>query len=165
LWPPSIEPTGHNDAVRIEDPSGRTWWVGRRWLPWKPRKRARVDKFNEDGLELLEALEHPVLLVIGLLVLFPALAILLLLLLEWLAVLALVPLLALVRLALPVPWTVVARRRDPDGTRYRYATAVRGWGASRVLMESAAGEIRQAGEPTSFGTPNVRYARRRRAVT
>jgi hypothetical protein len=148
--------------VRIDDPSGRTWWVGRRWLPWKPRKRARVGTVDASFLELLAALEHPIFFAIGLLLVLPALAILLLLLVEWLAVLALLPLLALARLALPVPWTVVARRRDPDGTRVRYASAVRGLPASRALIDTAAQEITRRGEPTSFGAPNIRRPAPRR---
>jgi hypothetical protein len=151
--------------MRVDDPSGRTWWVGRRWLPWKPRKRARVNRFNDGALEFLEVVEHPVLLVVFLLLLFPVLAVLLLLLLEWLAVLAVLPLLVLARLALPIPWTVVARRRDSDGTRFRYAVPVRGLAASRALIATAADEIARTGRPTSFGAPNVRPGRRRgRAV-
>jgi hypothetical protein len=141
--------------MRVDDPFGRTWWVGRRWLPWKPRRRSRTT-VNPEALELAEAAEHPVLLVIVLLFVFPVLAVLLLLLVEWLAVLALLPLLFLLRMALPVPWTVVARRRDPDGSRTRYASPMRGLAASRALIDTVAAEIARSGEPTSLGQANVR---------
>ena len=44
----------------------------------------------------------------------------------------------LVRLALPVPWTVVARRRDPDGSRTRYAAPKRGLAASGAAKKRCA---------------------------
>jgi hypothetical protein len=152
------------DGVRVVDPYGRAWWVGRRWLPWKPRRRARVPIVNEAAAEAMEAAEHPVILVIVLLALFPIVPILLLLLAEWLAVLALIPLLVLARLALPIPWTIVARRRDPDGTRVRYAAARRGLFVSRALIDRAAHEIVRSGAPGSLGRPNVRPPRADRTV-
>jgi hypothetical protein len=74
---------------------------------------------------------------------------------EWLIALLALPALAAVRLALPIPWPVVARGRGVDGRRVRYAVDVAGWRASARVIEATAEDIRVHGEPRALGGPTA----------
>ncbi len=136
--------------MRVRAPDRRRWWVGRRWLPWRPRLRAAPG-----GIDFSAAFDGDDVFVLVLVLLFalPILLFLTLFAVEWLLVLGCLPLLFLVRLVLRVPWPVVARSRDDAGARIRCATEVRGWRASRDLIRVVADEIRRYGRPRSLPAP------------
>lgn len=114
----------------------------RRWLP----------DFNPGGGFYVENLIE--LLVLAAVVI-PFLVLLLLLAVEWLLALVLVPLLALVRIVLPLAWTVVAHPTGRTADQERYAAEVCGWRTSRRVMREAADEIRRNGRPSQ--PPLIRH--------
>ncbi|MDI1466262.1 hypothetical protein QEZ54_35320 [Catellatospora sp. KI3] len=142
---------------RASGADGREWWVGRRWLPWKPK--ARDFGPGDSGLMEFGSVDlgdHPVgcaiAIAVGLLVLaFPFLLALAIFVTEWLIVLLLLPLFVLIRTLFGVPWRVVGRGRSPDGRRWRYYTQVQGWRGSGELIDRALADIRVYGEPRCLG--------------
>lgn len=127
---------------RVIAPDGRRWRVGRRWLPWRPRKRD-IDLADipippiDDGL--LVAL---VIVVAGFVlgIVLSLLAIVVVFATEWLLVALIVPLAALWRLAWRKPWTVYAI----TGKRVVLRRAV-GWSASKAMVVALAEEIEGRG--------------------
>jgi hypothetical protein len=125
----------------------RRFRVRRRWLPWKRRIR-RIPGSPGSGNASLG--NDPVSGVIGLAVLvlaIPALIVGALLLVELFLLLLLVPVFAVVRLLLPVPWTVEVGWRPRGATFWgwieEHEEQVAGWRASRAriaqLREAADG--------------------------
>lgn len=115
----------------------RQWRVRRRWWPWKRRIRDVPDVPGGDiGLG-----DDPISAIIGLVLLtlaIPAIVVILLLLAELLLLLLLVPVFALVRLALPVPWTIEVWWRPGNrlyfGWVEAYEEPATGWSASRARI-------------------------------
>jgi hypothetical protein len=145
--------------VTITGADGRQWWVGRRWLPWRPKKR-------DVGLDLpvesanLEFGDEPIgcLIVIAvavLLIAFPFLLIMTVLVAEWLLVLLFLPAAVIVRVALGKPWVISARGRSASGERWRYAGEAKGWWDSREAIRTVRDEIAMYGEPRSL--PLIRH--------
>src|SRR5687768_9773496 len=111
--------------MRIEGPDGRRWWVGRRWLPWRPRGRD-LGKSNFPEVPAISG-DEPIglLIAIGiaiLVVILPVILVAAVFVAEWLVLLLLLPIVTLLRVGFGMPWTVVART---PGTRY--AEQVAGW--------------------------------------
>ncbi len=141
---------------RATGADGREWWVGRRWLPWRPRRRGDAVLGDGNLLQMAAGIDEPVgcavaLLLAGVVLALPFIVVLALLVAEWLVVLALLPLWMLARAAFGAPWRVVARGRDADGRRWRYYGRVPGWRASAALIATVQEEIRGYGEPRSLG--------------
>jgi hypothetical protein len=134
--------------MRIEGPDGRRWWVGRRWLPWRPRGRDP----GKSGVPEVPAIsgDEPIglLIAIGvavLVVILPVILVAAVFVAEWLILLLLLPIVTLLRVGFGMPWTVVAR--TPGS---RYAEQVAGWRASRELIETTRYDLRDHGEPRSL---------------
>jgi hypothetical protein len=120
--------------------------VGRRWLPWRPRKR-NIDVPEIDLSSFADGLVAALLLVsaafvlglvlslVGIVVLFAA---------EWLVIALIVPLGGLSRLAWRKPWTLYAMTRDHVVRR----KAV-GWAASKAMIDQMAEEIERTGHPSA----------------
>ncbi|GHJ46386.1 hypothetical protein Cs7R123_37280 [Catellatospora sp. TT07R-123] len=144
---------------RASGADGREWWVGRRWLPWKPKPHRFRGNSSGGGFVDFGSLDlgdEPVgctiaLVFFALVVAFPLLLVLALFIAEWLLALLLLPLFVLVRTLFGVPWRVVARGRATDGRRWRYYTQAGGWRASGELIDRALEEIRVYGEPRCLG--------------
>lgn len=140
--------------AQVTGPDGRSWRIGRQWLPWQLRRR-KVD--GDDAFDILEAADDPlsalalfaVAVVAGVLLAF--LAPLLLLGLELALVSLLVPLLAAFRVLTRRPFTVTARERDaavPAATQ-----RVVGWRASGATIARWVDQVRSGGEPGSRPSP------------
>jgi hypothetical protein len=134
--------------MRIEGPDGRRWWVGRRWLPWRPRGR----RLGESGVPDVPALggDEPIglLIAVGVAVvvlILPVILVAAVFVAEWLLLLLLLPIVTLLRVGFGMPWTVVAR--TPGA---RYAEQVAGWRRSRDLVEATRSDIATHGEPRSL---------------
>jgi len=124
--------------VKVKDPDGQTWWVRRRWLPWR-RKVRDVPDVPVDGL--LSGGDDPVsatLAIIGLVLLLPVIIMFAVMLAEFLLLLLLLPLWIGVRVLLGGSWPIeVLRGRTVVGTE-----SVKGWTPSAVRMHDLAEAIR-----------------------
>jgi hypothetical protein len=140
-------------SVEVRAPDGVRWTVGRRLLPWRPRRRLaphRLELGNapsfgdftgDDPVSLiLGGLTLLLLVIVGVLLLGPAFG-LLAFALEWF-VAAVVGLLGvLVRLVFGWPFAVVA-----TSERSRYETRVRGWRLSGMVAAQLTQRIRETGQ-------------------
>jgi hypothetical protein len=93
--------------VKVQDPSGQTWRVTRRWVPWRPRWRD-VDPTLD--LSLGDDLVSAIVLGLIFFVLTPIVVPLLLLPIELVLVGLVVPIAALVRVLFGRRWVVEVRR-------------------------------------------------------
>ncbi|GAB4060438.1 hypothetical protein GCM10028775_76230 [Catellatospora paridis] len=137
---------------RITGADGRQWWVGRRWLPWRPRRRRSVPEGEPEFLKLADGslgCASVLMIVLAL----PVLVVLVVLAVEWLLVLLLLPLWVLARFLFGAPWLIVARGRSPEGRRWRYYGKVKGWRAGTDMIDTVRAEIARHGEPRSLGAP------------
>ena len=137
---------------RVHGADDREWIVGRRWLPWSPRKRGSFgDAVNAlDDIRMgFDFLEGPGGIVATIVVAIVALLFVVFVLpivltaLEIVLVLALLPMFVIARIVLRKPWIIVARTKGPPPEER--TTAVSGWRASRVAMETMIQEIRGRG--------------------
>lgn len=123
--------------MKSVDVLDRRWRVRRRWLPWKRRIRELPDVpggYTTLGDDPISAILSIFLLVLAI----PALIVTALLLVELLLLLALLPVFVLVRLLLPVPWTIEVwwrpRQRLFLGWVEAYEEPAEGWRASRARI-------------------------------
>lgn len=146
--------------MKVVDRSDRRWKVRRRWLPWRRRVRdvpdVPIDDFDGLGDDPISAILGIFLLVLAI----PAIVVTVLLLAELLLLLVLLPIFVVIRLLLPVPWTIELwsrpARRRVLGWHLEHEVPVRGWTTSQARMGEMAGEI-AAGGP---GGPGRRYVPR-----
>lgn len=138
---------------RIYGADNRMWVVGRRWLPWKPRRRGRfveagdamhgidfgVGLFDEGPWGLLMTVIVAVVFVLFLVFVFPVI----LTALEIVLVLVLLPLFVVARIVLRKPWIIVARTKGPPPEER--TASVSGWTASSRAMDELIQEIRSRG--------------------
>lgn len=133
---------------RVYGADNREWFVGRRWLPWKPRRRrGSADALDvADGMHVgIDISDGPVSIILGILVvgvvilLFPVIITAL----EVVLVLVLLPLFVVARLILRKPWIIVARTKGPHPEER--TAVVSGWRASREAMEAMIQDIRSNG--------------------
>jgi hypothetical protein len=129
--------------VIVDDPSGTTWRVKRRWLPWRLRRRDPSDFVDAadiggsaDDLLIGLAIFVGVLLLI---VLVPFIAVLALLVAELLVLLLLLPFFVVLRAAAVARWPIEAW----SGDKLVRAEAVRGWGSSHRRMLALVDDIRR----------------------
>lgn len=143
---------------RVMGADGRQWWVGRRWLPWRPRRRRSVPEGEPELLKLADGLDASpgcaiVWAVLMVVLALPVLVLLAVLAVEWLLVLLLLPLWVLARFLFGAPWVIVARGRSPEGRRWRYYGKIKGWRAGTAMIDEVRAEIERYGEPRSLGAP------------
>lgn len=137
--------------ARVTGPDGRSWRIGRQWLPWQLRRR-ELD--GGDAFHLLDGADDP-LSALGLFalavfaaVLLAFLAPFLLLGLELALVLVLVPLLAALRVLTRRPFTVTAR--EEGKTAPAAEEQVVGWRASGRTIAQWADQVRNGRQPGSL---------------
>ncbi|MCL8251061.1 hypothetical protein AERO_06675 [Aeromicrobium fastidiosum] len=127
----------------VHDPSGATWRVKRRWLPWRLRRRdpERLADVADAGGGSPDDLLIGLAIFVGVIVLVvvvPFIAVLAIMVAELLLLLLLLPLFVLLRAAAVARWPVEAWRAD----RLVLAEAVRGWRTSHRRMLELADDIR-----------------------
>lgn len=146
----------------IEDPSGETWRIKRRWLPWRLRKRD-LD-IQPDGGSGIDGGDD---LVIGLVVFImmllvvlfaPVVAVLAIFVAELMLLLLFLPLFVVLRAAFVARWPIEAWH----GKKLVHAEAVRGWGTSHRRMVELADNVRLGSWPVP--SPDLRGSARFRRV-
>ncbi|WP_026212150.1 hypothetical protein [Longispora albida] len=127
-------------------PDRRRWWVGRRWLPWRPRTS---DLGNLPSIDMPDAGDDwfGIIILVVVIVLFgiPLLLFVLTFVLEWLLLLLLLPVVMIGRSLFGVPWTIVARTKGTS-----YTGQATGWRASAELIGRTEAEIARSGAPWSL---------------
>lgn len=127
--------------MKVTDPTGDTWRVGRRWLPWRPRRR-RVDA-SDASVDLAGSADDLVIAAIILVVVVvvavvaPWIFVGAVLAVEILVVVLLLPLFVLLRGLRVARWPVAVRR----GRSVVWEESVRGWRGSRDRIREIAGAI------------------------
>ena len=145
--------------MKVVDRYDRRWKVRRRWLPWRRRVRDVPDvPIDGGGLG-----DDPISAIIGLFLLvlaIPAIIVVLVLLAELLLLLVLLAFFVLIRLVLPVPWTIELWARPAKrrllGWHLEHEVPVRGWGASRTAIRDMAGEIATGDHGGRYVPPGAR---------
>lgn len=145
--------------MKVVDRYDRRWKVRRRWLPWRRRVRDVPDvPIDAGGLG-----DDPISAIIGLFLLvlaIPAIVVILLLLAELLLLLALLPFFVLIRLLLPVPWTIELWARPAQrrllGWHLEHEVPVRGWGPSQTAIREMVGEIATGEHGGRYVPPGAR---------
>lgn len=144
--------------ARVTGPDGRSWRIGRQWLPWQVRRR-EID--SDDTFHLAEAADDPLsvlalfALAVVAAVLLAFLLPLLLLGLEIALLTVLVPLLAAFRVLTRRSFTVTARER---GKSVPAATQrVVGWRASGRVAVGWAEQVRSGGQPSRLPWSPCRF--------
>jgi hypothetical protein len=127
-------------VVKVQDPSGRTWRVTRRWLPWRRRTQGWDTSW---GWDASPDLADGVVLAILLFLLAPFLLLAIFVATELLLLLLLLPLAVLARLALGRQWTVEARR----GFTLVWDTPAGDWQESDIRIHEVADAIRRGELP------------------
>lgn len=124
----------------VEDPSGTSWRVKRRWLPWRLRRRRDVDLDVPvlDADDLVAALVIFVVVVV-VVVFFPVILVLAVFVAELFLLLLLLPIFVLLRALFVARWPLEAW----SGDVLVHAEAVRGWGDSVRRMHEIGDEIRR----------------------
>lgn len=146
----------------VEDPSGETWRIKRRWLPWRLRKRdVDIQPDGSPGIagadDLVIAL---VVFIVMLLVLLfaPIVVVLAIFVAELMLLLLLLPLFVVLRAAFVARWPIEAWHGD----NLVHAEAVRGWGSSHRRMVELADNVRLGTWPVP--SPDLRGPARFRRV-
>lgn len=139
-------------AEKVTTPGGETWKVGRRWLPFRPRRFGLDLTDVGPGFDIGDL--GPISAVLG------AIALILVLVFVVIPLLALAVQLVALLLALIVgvllrvvfrrPWTVVARRVGGPRTDDR-AWRVSGWRDSGEVVTAAAERLRRGDELPAAG--------------
>jgi len=149
-------------GVKVTDPSGQTWRVSRRWVPWRPRFRdvdpSNVLDFGNGGggsgggdgggfdIDLGEALVIIAVVIAAILFLIfvaPVMLAVLFALAEWLIVLAVIPIAVLGRVLFGRQWHVEVRR----GWRAWYEVKSGDWTASTMKIHELADAVRRGDIP------------------
>ncbi len=130
--------------MKVKEPTGQTWRVTRRWVPWRRRLKG-VD----GGLDIVPSGlgDDPISMIIFLVLLVIALPFLILSLfaaIELLLVLLLLPFALLGRVLLGRHWTVEARR----GFTIWWDAPAGDWQASGVRIHEVADGIRRGDVPS-----------------
>ena len=130
--------------MKVKDPSGQTWRVTRRWVPWRRRLKGVLDSLpTGPGLG-----DDPVSLVIGLVflvIMLPFLVLGVVALVELLVLLLVLPFALLARVLFGRHWTVEARR----GFTIWYDEPAGDWQASGLRIHALADEIRRGELPAA----------------
>lgn len=138
---------------RIYGADNREWVVGRRWLPWRPRRRGRLGEASDAmhgidfGFDVLDEGPWGLFLTVIVAIVFVLFVVfvfpLILTALEIVLVLVLLPLFVVARVVLRKPWIIVARTKGPPPEERTVSAS--GWRASAQAMERLIQEIRSRG--------------------
>lgn len=129
--------------MKVTDPSGQTWRVTRRWVPWRRRLKGSLDLVPDLPVGLGD---DPVSLVVGLVLLvllLPFVIVALVAAAELLLLLLVFPLALLGRVLLGRHWTIEARR----GFRIWWQRPVGDWQASGLAIHEVAAAIERGEIP------------------
>lgn len=127
--------------MKVRDPSGQTWRVTRRWVPWRRRLKGAWEH-----MPTLPAGDDPISVALTILLLIICLPLLLLILvagLELLLLLLVLPFAILARVLLGRHWTIEARR----GWQPRWEEPAGSWHASGQAIRDVAAAIQQGHLP------------------
>lgn len=130
--------------MTVTDPSGTTWRVSRRWVPWRRRLRDHDLPYRTPSLDAVG--DDPVSMVLGLVALvlvLPLVMISLLVALELLLLLLLLPLAVLARVVLGRHWRVEVRR----GWTHVWEAPAGDWRASEQKIQEIADAITRGDLP------------------
>jgi hypothetical protein len=137
----------------VVGPDGSRWTVGRKLLPWRPKRRIRGDSWDlpgvsfgdfggDDPISFVLGIVAAVVLAVGLLVVLGPMLGVLVLGLEWLVVVLLAGAGVVARLVLGRPFVVYARGAAGEKVEH-----VAGWRASQRTMQEWAEQVRRLGHP------------------
>ncbi|MBM0124685.1 hypothetical protein [Pimelobacter simplex] len=138
--------------MKVVDPDGRTWRVTRRWLPWRPRRRALGPSLSFDMVD--GPLGFVVALVFGLVIL-PVLSFVLLSGGELVLLVLLLPVVTVARMAFGKRWWIEARL----GYQPHWEEEVGDWRESGARIHAVAAAIERGDAPMQTlgsGEPEVR---------
>lgn len=129
--------------MKVHDPSGQTWRVSRRWVPWRRRLRGAD---TGGGLDLASLGDDPISLLVAIVVgvlLLPLLLVGLLAILELLAVLAILPFALVGRMVFGRHWHVELRH----GFRPHWEVEAGSWSQSATTIHEVADQVRRGDIP------------------
>ena len=130
--------------MKVKDPTGQTWRVSRRWVPWRRRLKDVLDVVPDTPV----LGDDPISLVIGGIILILMLPFLLLLVvagLEFLLLLLVLPFAILGRVLFGQHWTIEARR----GWHPTWEESAGDWAQSRQAIRDVATAIERGHWPPS----------------
>lgn len=130
--------------MKVKDPTGQTWRVSRRWVPWRRRLKDVLDVVPDTPV----LGDDPISLVIGGIILILMLPFLLLLVvagLEFLLLLLVLPFAILGRVLFGRHWTIEARR----GWRATWEEPAGDWAQSRQAIRDVATALERGHWPPS----------------
>ncbi len=133
----------------VQDATGATWNVKRRWLPWKPRPRDVSDFATGEDIDAFG--DDPISLVIGLIfaiAILPILIVIGVFLAEILLLLLVIPVAMLLRIAFIRSWPIEVWQ----GKRLMEQESVKGWRASSERIHDLVNEIRLRHSPGESAT-------------
>jgi len=125
--------------VKVEDPTGQTWRVTRRWVPWRRRWKSELRTPTDlapSGLGEVPA--GAIVFLVCLVIAIPLLVLSLIAGAQLLLVVLLVPLALLGRAMFGRNWTIEARK----GYAIWWETPAGDWQASMIKIHEVADEIR-----------------------
>lgn len=124
--------------MKVTDPTGQTWRVTRRWVPWRRRLKGSFDSVPDLGVGSLG--DDPISAIVGviaLIILLPFLVLVALAGVELLLVLLLLPFAVLGRVAFGRHWHVEVRR----GFKPVHEVEAGDWQASTLKIHELAGVL------------------------
>lgn len=127
--------------MQIADPSGETWRVKRRWLPWRWRRRDPDNLSDVAVPDIGDDLVIGLVLLVGfllLLIFLPIVLVLVIAVAELFLLLFLLPAFLLLRAFKVGRWPVEVWYSN----ELEHTEAVRGWGASKQRMIELADDVR-----------------------
>lgn len=130
--------------VKVEDPSGQTWRVSRRWVPWRRRVKGDVESFPDvmpDGLG--DDPVSAVIAAIALVLIAPFVVLVVVVGAEFLLLLLLLPFAVLGRVLLGRHWAVEVRR----GWKPWWEVRAGDWQDSASRIHDVAAAIRRGELP------------------
>lgn len=131
--------------MKVTDPSGQTWRVSRRWLPWR-RRASKKDVDPLDAIDFVDA--DPASWAVAavfffLALLLPVVLLAVLVAVELLLLLALLPFAVLARVLFGRHWRVELRR----GWTPWHEEEAGGWQASGLRIHDLAADLRRGAIP------------------
>ena len=128
----------------MQDPTGQTWRVTRRWVPWRRRLKGALDAVPDLPVSGLgDDPVSAVIAIIFLVILLPFLLLALVAGLELLLLLLVLPFAVLARMAFGRHWTVEARR----GFTIWWETEAGSWQVSGIRIHDVAAAIGRGDVP------------------
>lgn len=151
-----FDPTRHAATVplvKVEDPSGQTWRISRRWVPWRRRTKGWTEAVPTGNLPSGDDPISLVLLLIALVLLLPFLLIIAVAWLELLLLLVVLPFAVAWRMVRGRHWHVEVRR----GFTPWWEVDAGSWSTSRDRIADLADQLRRGDAPTrTLGVPTPR---------